>query len=83
MEYGLRLGVALNAYTLLSVQIIGQSSRAFDRGETWLADLVVRFKLTDWLEAALGGSLWADWETSPRGNKKTFYKFIWGIAFPF
>jgi hypothetical protein len=83
LEYGLRFGAVLNAFTSLSVQVIGQSSRVFDWGETWLADLFFRFELAPWLEAIVGGSLWADRETSPRGNKKSFHKLIWGIAFPF
>ncbi|MEW5901844.1 MAG: hypothetical protein AB1715_10315 [Acidobacteriota bacterium] len=83
LEYGLRLGAALNDLASLSLQVIGQSSRVFHGGEMWLADLFVRFRMAEWLEASFGAGVWADRETSRRGNKKTFYKLIWGIAFPF
>jgi len=48
-----------------------------------LGDLILRYRLTGWLEASLGGGFWSDLVTSPSGNKQTFSKFTWGIAIPF
>jgi hypothetical protein len=81
-ELGLRVGAAFGEASL-SLQVVGQSSRVFGRNEVWLADLLLRVRLADWLEAAFGGGIWSDILTSPLGNKKTYYKLIWGLAVPF
>lgn len=82
-EIGLRLGALPTKHLSLSSQLIFQSDALFSLGQMLLFDLVLRNKLTAWLEISLGTSLWRDRETSPMGNKKTFYKFYWGIAVPF
>jgi hypothetical protein len=82
-ELGLRIGAALGEAASLSIQVIAQSSRAFGRSETGLADLVFRIRVSGWLEATLGGGVWSDLVRTPLGQKQTFYKLIWGIAIPF
>lgn len=82
-EYGLRVGVAFGRAGGLSLQVLGQSSTVFGRVETGLAELILRFRLEDWLEATLGGGIWTDARTSPQGKKQTFSKLLWGIAIPF
>ncbi len=67
----------------LSLQALIQSSAVFDLARAWLADLTLRFRLTDWLEASLGGSVWQDWGADAAGRKQTFSKLVWGIAVPF
>jgi len=82
-ELGLRVGASLGEAAALSFQVIAQSSRTFGRSEAWLADLVLRVRLAGWVEATMGGGVWADRVRSPLGTKQTFYKLIWGIAIPF
>jgi hypothetical protein len=82
-ELGLRVGASLGDAASFGFQVIAQSSRTFGRSETWLADLVVRVRLSVWLEATMGGGVWSDLLRSPLGHKQTFYKLIWGIAIPF
>jgi hypothetical protein len=82
-EYGLRVGVSFGKTGSLSLQVLGQSGAIFGRIETGLAELTLRFRLDDWLEATVGGGIWADARTSPLGNKQTFHKLAWGIAIPF
>jgi hypothetical protein len=82
-EYGLRVGARLGQAATLSFQGVIQSSSVFGRAEAWLADLIIRIRLTGWLEGSFGGGIWADWGPSPAGLKKTFSKLIWGIAVPF
>jgi len=82
-ELGLRVGASLGEAVSLSLQVIAQSSRTLGRSEAWLADLVLRARLSGWLEASLGGGLWSDLVRSPLGNKQTYYKLNWGIAIPF
>lgn len=82
-EYGLRVGISFGRAGTLSLQLLGRSSKVFGRIESGLADLVLRFRLTDWLEATVGGGILADAQRSPLGNKRTFRKLAWGIAIPF
>jgi hypothetical protein len=82
-ELGLRLGASLGEAAALSFQVIAQSSRTLGGSETWLADLVLRVRLAGWIEATVGGGVWADRVRSPLGTKQTFTKLIWGIAIPF
>jgi hypothetical protein len=82
-EVGLRIGAAFSESARLSLQVIAQSSQVFGRSEAWLGDLIVRLRLSGWLEASAGAGFWADIRTSPDGNKQTFYKLFWGIAIPF
>jgi hypothetical protein len=82
-EYGLRLGASLSREATLSFQTIVQADAVFGHGETWLADIILRFRLAGWLEATAGGSLWKDRGLSPAGRKQTFSKLFWGVAIPF
>jgi len=82
-ELGLRAGASLGKSVSLSLQLIMQSSGRLGRSEAWLGDLVLRVRLSGWLEATLGGGIWSDLVISPLGNKQTFSKLAWGIAFPF
>jgi hypothetical protein len=82
-EYGLRVGVSFGAVGSLSIQVLGRSGTIFGRIETGLADLILRFRLEDWLETTIGGGIWTDARTSPLGHKQTFSKLVWGIAIPF
>jgi hypothetical protein len=82
-EYGLRVGARIGPAATLSLQAVIQSGAVLGRAEAWLADLIIRFRLTGWLEGTVGGGIWADWGPSPAGQKKTFTKLIWGIAVPF
>ena len=82
-EYGLRVGISFGRAGALSLQLLGRSSGLFGQFESGLADLVLRFRLADWLEAAVGGAILADARRSPLGNKQTFRKLTWGIAIPF
>ncbi len=82
-ESGLRVGARFSPVVTLSFQGLIQSSAVFDRAQAWLADVILRFRLTDWLEATLGGRIWQDWGRDPAGGKQTFTKLMWGIAVPF
>lgn len=82
-EYGLRLALLLSPELTLSCQTIFQSDVAFARGQTALADFILRIKLLSWLELSLGGGLWQDLEESRLGQRQTFHKIAWGIALPF
>jgi len=82
-EYGVRVGALFGEYVSLSFQLIAQSEKVFSRGQMWLADLSLRLRLAAWFELAAGASVWKDMETSPEGNRQSYYKLIWGIAIPF
>jgi len=82
-EYGIRIGAWMQDKIGISFQIICQSESFFSLGQTFLADLIFRIKLLDYLELSLGGSIWKDIQKSRLGNKQTFTKLHWGIAIPF
>jgi len=82
-EYGIRIGSWLKERIGFHLQIKSQADSLFSLGQAFLADLIIRLKLSDWLELSTGGGYWKDIKTSPLGNKKKFYKLIWGIAIPF
>ncbi len=82
-EYGIRIGAWFQEKLGMSFQIIGQSEAFFSLGQAFLADLIFRIKLLDYLEFSIGGSIWKDIQESRLGNKQTFYKIHWGIAIPF
>lgn len=82
-EYGIRIGAWIQDSIGISCQIIGQSESFFSLGQTFLADLIFRIRLLDYLELSFGGSIWKDIQESRLGNKKTFTKLYWGIAIPF
>lgn len=82
-ELGLRAGLLLAPEASLSLQVIAQSDGLFYLGQAYTGDLILRIMLAPWFELSLGGSLWKDLTESPLGNRKAFYKLMWGIAFPF
>lgn len=82
-EYGLRIGILFGDGGSLSLQVIGRSGAVFGRIDSGLGELVLRFRLDDWLEITVGGGIWADARTSPENQKQTFSKLVWGIAIPF
>jgi hypothetical protein len=67
----------------LSLQFIGQSEVFFSLGQAFLVDLLLRVKLSDYLELSLGASVWKDLQESRLGNNQKFHKIIWGVAVPF
>jgi len=82
-EYGIRMGAWFEETFGLSLQIMGQSAALFSLGQAFLADLILRVKIVDYLELSIGASIWKDIQESRLGNKKTFQKVYWGLAFPF
>jgi hypothetical protein len=82
-EYGLRVGAWIQERFGISFQIIGQSETFFSLGQAFLADLILRIRLLNYLELSLGSSIWADIQESRLGNKQIFHKLHWGIAIPF
>lgn len=82
-ESGLRVGAQLSPAATLSFEALIQSSAVFNLAEAWTADVILRFRLTAWLEATLGGAVWQDWGTDSAGQKLTYTKLFWGIAVPF
>ncbi len=82
-ESGLRIGAQLSRVTTLSFEALIQSSAFFNLAGAWTADVILRFRLTAWLEATVGGAIWQDWETDSAGKKQTYTKLFWGIAVPF
>ncbi|NIO48396.1 MAG: hypothetical protein GTN73_03000 [Candidatus Aminicenantes bacterium] len=82
-EYGLRVGRWFEDRVGLHFQIFYQTEKLFSRGQTHIADLIVRIRLLDWLELSAGGGIWKDIKTSPSGSKQKFYKLTWGVAIPF
>ncbi len=82
-EYGFRLGISLTPELTLSFQAIFQSDVILARGQSLLADLILRLQLARWLEISGGASFWRDISASRLGNQESFYKIIWGMAIPF
>jgi len=83
VEYGLRIARWFEDRLSIHFQIFCQTEKIFSRGQTYIADLIIRIKLLDWLELSAGGGIWKDIKTSPLGNKQRFHKLIWGVAIPF
>ena len=82
-EYGIRIGAWIQETFGLSLQIVAQSESFFSIGQTFLADLIFRVRLLDYLDLSFGGSVWKDMQESRLGQKQTFFKLHWGIAIPF
>ena len=82
-EYGLRIGAWFKEKVGLHFQIFTQADKRLSLGDTLLADLIIRLKLSNWFELSLGGGIWLDLKTSPAGNKNSFHKLFWGLAIPF
>jgi hypothetical protein len=82
-EYGIRIGAWIQDSFGISLQVMAQSDAFFSFGQTFMADLMFRIKLLDFIELSIGGSIWKDIQESLLGNKQTFAKLNWGIAIPF
>ncbi len=82
-ESGLRVGARLGPAATLSFQGLIQSSGIFNLAQAWSADVFLELRLTDWLQAVVGGGLWRDWSVDAAGRKQSFRKLIWGISVPF
>jgi hypothetical protein len=82
-EYGLRIARWFEDRIGIHFQIFYQNEKIFSGGQTYIADLIVRVKLLDWLELSAGGGIWKDIKVSPSGNKQRFHKLTWGVAIPF
>ncbi len=82
-EYGMRAGIEPADNISLSLQFIGQSEAYFSWGQSFLADLVLRIRIFDYLELSLGAGIWSDFSQSRLNQKLSYHKIIWGIAIPF
>jgi hypothetical protein len=82
-EYGLRIGAEPVENIRISIQFIGQSEAYFSWGQSFLADLILRVRVFDYLELSLGAGIWRDLSKSRLNQKFSYHKMIWGIAFPF
>ena len=82
-EYGIRMGTWIQESFGVSLQFVAQSESFFSLVQTFLADVIFRVKLLDYLELSFGGSVWKDIQESRLGRKQTFFKLHWGIAIPF
>ena len=82
-ELGLRMAAWYRDRATVNIQLVSQTSELFDPGQAFLLDVIIRVRLTDWLELSCGGSLWQDRAESRLGLKKKFHKYLWGIAIPF
>ena len=82
-EYGIRIGAWFDETFGLSLQIVGQSESLFSLGQAFLADLIFRVRLLNYLELSIGASIWKDIQESRLGKKQTFHKIHWGLAIPF
>jgi hypothetical protein len=82
-EIGVRMAAWLQDRATINIQLVSQAGQAFYLGQAFLLDVIIRVRLTDWLELSCGGSLWQDREESPLGLKQKFHKYLWGIAIPF
>ncbi len=82
-EYGFRAGAEPAENICLSFQFIGQSEAYFSWGQSFLADLIIRIRVFDYMEISLGAGIWNDLGKSRLNQKFSYHKIIWGIAFPF
>jgi hypothetical protein len=82
-EFGLRIGVWPLEKIGIHIQILSQLDSIFSQGRAFLADVILRFRMTKYFEFSAGARIWKDVNESPNGNKQSFYKFFWGIAIPF
>ena len=82
-EYGLRASVWADEGLSAHLQACFQTATVFSLGQAFSGELIVRLRLASWLELSLGGSLWADLETTALGSKRSFHKLVWGAAVPF
>lgn len=82
-EYGFRAGVQPAENISVSLQFIGQSEAYFAWGQSFLADLIIRFRIFKYVDLSFGAGVWRDLRESRLNQKLSYHKIIWGIAFPF
>ncbi len=82
-EYGLRASVWAREGISAHVQAVFQTANVFTLGQAFLGELIIRLRISSWLELSIGGSIWTDIEPSPLGVKQSFHKIAWGVAVPF
>jgi hypothetical protein len=82
-EYGLRASIWAKEGISAHAQAVFQTVKIFSLGQAFMGELILRLRLTSWLELSIGGSVWTDIELSALGVKQSFHKIAWGIAVPF
>lgn len=82
-EFGLRIGMWHPEGLSLHLQMFFQTEALFSVGQAFLADLICRYRISEWLELSFGAGIWKDIVTTRLGNRQKFYKFLWGLAVPF
>jgi hypothetical protein len=82
-EYGLRVGYWNPAGLGIHIQVFAQSEEFFSVGQTWIADIYIRFRILEFLEFSAGSRLWKDIQESRLGNRNSFHQIMWGLVIPF
>lgn len=82
-EYGLRASLWSDEGLSAHLQACFQTVSVFSLGQAFFGELIIRLRVAPWLELSLGGSLWADLETTVLGAKQSYHKLVWGLAVPF
>ncbi|MFC2170085.1 hypothetical protein ACFLRM_05945 [Acidobacteriota bacterium] len=82
-ESGIRVSMWLKEKISINFQLLSQSESIFSIGKAILVNLIIRVRLVDYFELSFGAGLWQDLQESPLGNQNKYYKFSYGIVFPF
>ncbi len=82
-EYGLRMGALIPENLTFSFQLLSQTDSLFSKPQSYLADLMIRYKVFAFLELCFGGCLWKDIQESPLKRKHKYYIVRWGVVIPF
>ncbi|MFC2157477.1 hypothetical protein ACFLT9_06535 [Acidobacteriota bacterium] len=82
-EYGVRVGFWIQDQVGVHFQMLNQMEDLFSVGQSFLADLIIRVKVAEFLELSLGARMWKDYTESRLGQKLTYYKLLWGVVIPF
>lgn len=82
-EYGLRIGYWFQDAVGVSIQVFAQSEAFFSVGQTYIADIFIRFRIFPFFEFSIGSCHWCDIQESRLGNKDIFHKIMWGLVIPF
>jgi hypothetical protein len=82
-EFGLRLGWWPDPHIGVHFQAFSQMDKLFSEGRAYMADLIIRVRLLDFLELSAGTRIWKDTMVSPLGIQNKYYKIFWGVVFPF
>ena len=82
-EFGLRLGWWPDPRVGLHLQVFSQMDKLFSQGKAYMADLIIRVRMLDYLEFSVGTRIWKDTLESPLGIQNKYYKIFWGVVIPF